>query len=321
MNAILRNAFVLGAGLGTRLKTLTSRKPKPLIPICGKPLISFAFDHLRRNGVQQFIVNTHHCPEAYDEAFPDVKYGDLPIHFEHEPVLLETAGGLKNAEQFLRNETFIVYNGDILSDLPIERAIEAHFRQRNEVTLVLRSAGAPLHISLDEASGRVVDIAGRLQSCTKPKFMFTGIYIVNPSFLFKVPSRTKISVIPVFLHMIQRTQKLGGIVIDAGHWWDLGTREKYLEVHRFLAQSDSDFVRGPDLEEWPQWIDPTAQISPSAKLEGVTSIGAGAVIGDDAELTDCVVWENAQVAPGAVLRECIVTAGQVASGTQTGFDF
>ncbi len=315
---------MLGAGLGTRLKHLTGQKPKPLIPICGKPLITFAFDHLIRHGIERIVVNTHHRPEAYAQTFPDSKYRGLPLHFEHEPALLETAGGIKNVEHLLRSETFLVYNGDILSDLPIDAAIEQHFRQRNEVTLVLRSSGGPLHISLDEKNGQIVDIARRLRSGVEPKYMFTGIYVVSPSFLFKVPSRTKISVIPIFLHMIQRGLKIGGVVIDEGHWWDLGTREKYLEVHRYFAQKTFTFkyeFGGPDDPPWPMWIHPNAKISPRTKISGATAIGPGASVDDLAQITDCVLWENAQVASGAVLRNCIVTAGQTASGAHTDFDF
>lgn len=320
MNPPIRKAFVLGAGLGTRLRSLTSRTPKPLIPVCGKPLISFAFDHLLRNGAEQIVVNTHHCPEAYARTYPDAQYRGAPLYFSHEPTLLETAGGMKNVESHLRHETFLVYNGDILSDLPIERAVRQHFDRRHEVTMILRSAGAPLHVSLDEGSGRVVDIAGRLGSSIAPRYMFTGIYVVSPSFLLKVPSRTKISVIPIFLHLIQGSQKLGGIVIDEGHWWDLGTREKYLEVHRYFAQPDFKFVSDA-ASAWPQWRDPAAQISSSAKISGATAIGAGAVVGDRAQLTDCVVWEKARVEPGAVLQNCVVTSGQMASGTHAHFDF
>ncbi len=320
MNAPIRKAFVLGAGLGTRLKTLTARTPKPLLPIFGKPLITFAFDHLIRNGAEQFVINTHHCPECYTRIFPEHFYRGLPLHFEHEPTLLETAGGIKNVERLLRNDTFIVYNGDILSDLPIERAVSQHFEQRNDVTLILRSSGAPLHIALE--GSRVVDIAGRLRAKADGHYMFTGIYIVSPSFLVKIPSRTKISVIPIFMNMIQKNQKLGGIVIDEGHWWDLGTRESYLEVHRHLAKQPLEFEINPRIAgTWPEFIHPSAEISSSAKISGATSIGASAFISPGVQLHDCIIWEHARVAPGAVLNNCIVTSGQTASGSHTDLDF
>ena len=96
-----KTAFILGAGLGTRLRPLTEKCPKPLLKIGGRPIITYAMDHLMKVGVDRFIVNTHHASEIYLEAFPDRGWGGVPIIFRHEPVLLETAGGLKNIEDLL----------------------------------------------------------------------------------------------------------------------------------------------------------------------------------------------------------------------------
>ena len=89
----LRTAFVLGAGLGTRLRPLTNDWPKPLLPIGGRPTITYAFEQLKALGVERVIINTHHRAERYDEAFPDNTWEGLELVFRHEPVLLETGGG------------------------------------------------------------------------------------------------------------------------------------------------------------------------------------------------------------------------------------
>src|ERR1044071_845597 len=89
----ITQAFVLGAGLGTRLRPLTDDLPKPLVPIFQKPLITFALDHLIDIGIEKFFVNTHHRPERFAEVFPE-RYRDRRIQFSHEPELLETAGGI-----------------------------------------------------------------------------------------------------------------------------------------------------------------------------------------------------------------------------------
>ncbi|MDI6722623.1 MAG: sugar phosphate nucleotidyltransferase, partial [Candidatus Aenigmarchaeota archaeon] len=94
----INTAFILGAGLGTRLRPLTESTPKPLLEIGHRPIISFAMAHLRSVGIKRFIVNTHHCAEKYKEAFPDSSWHGIPITFRHEPVLLDTAGGIKNIE-------------------------------------------------------------------------------------------------------------------------------------------------------------------------------------------------------------------------------
>lgn len=310
----MERAFVLGAGLGTRLKTLTERRPKPLIPIYGKPLITFAFDQLIAAGIREIVINTHHCHEAYATAFPGGTYGGARLIFEYEPVLLETAGGIKNVERYFKEEPFLVYNGDVLTSVPIEKAIAHHKAGGNEVTMVLRSQGEPLHVTLE--GGKVVDIAGRLGS-PGPRYLFSGIYVVDPAFLRRIPARTKISVIPLFMGMIKDGASLGGMVLDEGNWWDLGTREKYIEVHQTLA-ARNPFPTGPD---WPQTISRAAQVAPDAKLGGFVAAGAGSVIEAGAQVTDCILWEGARVLPHSLLNRCIVTSGRTAAGQHAGVDF
>lgn len=316
MSAI-RNAFVLGAGLGTRLKSLTARLPKPLIPICNKPLITFAFDHLIRSGVTNLVVNTHHCHEAYARFFPDGTYRGLAVQFAHEVDLLETAGGIKNVEPLLKGEPFVVYNGDILCDLPLDKAIRHHFDSGSEITMILRSKGGPLKVALDRKTGRIADIAGHLSGSIPLEFLFTGIYIVNPEFFARIPEKTKISVIPIFLEMIRRGERLGGLVIDEGHWWDLGTREEYLAAHRQITQREFITGEGTRLQR----IHPSASIDPTARISERTAVGANSVIGGNASITDCILWENAHIAPGSILKNCIITAGSRVDGTHADEDF
>src|SRR5256885_231460 len=116
---MITQAFVLGAGLGTRLRPLTDDLPKPLVPIFQKPLITFAFDHLAAAGVTSFVVNTHHLPAQFREQFVHGCYDDHPVALLHEPDRLETGGGIKNAQARLNTEPFIVYSGDLLTDIPL----------------------------------------------------------------------------------------------------------------------------------------------------------------------------------------------------------
>jgi NDP-sugar pyrophosphorylase family protein len=305
---VITSAFVLGAGLGTRLKALTRECPKPLVPVANKPLITYAFDHLLGAGVRRLIVNTHWRADAYARAFPTATYRGSPIVFRHEsPEILETGGGIKNVEDLLRAQPFIVYNGDILTNLPLPPAIDAHFAAANEVTMILRSKDGPLQVAFDPATQRIIDIGHRLDPASESAFLFTGIYLIQPTFFQRIPPATKISVIPLFLDMIKAGARLGGIVIDEGEWWDLGTREQYLAVHRSLGTHRRNSL----------WIDPAAKVARDAQLTGATAIGAGAEIGARAALRDCIVWENARIADGSLLDGCIVTARAHVSGTHS----
>ena len=116
-----KTAFILGAGLGTRLRPLTERCPKPLLSIGGRPIITYAMEQLLKTGVDRFIINTHHCPEVYAEKFPYRQWHNIPVIFRYEPVLLDTAGGLKNIEDLLdKDEAILCYNGDVMSNLSLE---------------------------------------------------------------------------------------------------------------------------------------------------------------------------------------------------------
>lgn len=281
-----RTAFVLGAGLGTRLRPLTARRPKPLIPVGGRPLICHAMDHLLALGVERFVVNTHWCAERYAEFFPDGKYKGAPVTFVHEsPEVLETAGGIWNARAHLEGGPFVVYNGDILSDVPLERAWAHHLASGNEVTLVLRSHGGNQNVSFD--AGRVLDLRRALRPDIVPGHVFTGIYFVEPGFIARIPAGEKMSVVPIFHTMIREGAKLGGIVLDEGDWRDLGTRKEYLAACAAIGEPPA----------------------------------TAAQIGEGAVLRDCIIWPGGEVAPGARLTRCIVTDGAHAEGEWMDRDF
>ena len=296
-------AFVLGAGLGTRLRPLTDRLPKPLIPVFHRPLITYAFDHLLQAGVRGFIVNTHHLSGRYAEAFPDSLYKNAPVTFRHEPVLLETAGGIANIADLVCDAPFIVYNGDILTDLPLTPLIEAHERDRNLVTLALRSSGPGRHIAFDPARNLVTDIRNKLRTGNHGTHQFTGIYVVSPAFLDHLTPGKIESVIPIFLKLISSGARIGAVVLDDGMWWDLGDRASYLDAHRELHAmgwtfpayaADTNKTGTPGKFELRS---PDSRIDPTARLLGCTVVGQGCEVGADVVLEDCILWPGARVAP------------------------
>ena len=322
---MIRKAFVLAAGLGTRLRPLTDQLPKPLIPVGYKPLITFAFDHLIADaGVEEFIVNTHHLADQYPLAFPEGSYRGRPLCFRHEPTLLDTGGGIKNIADLLGPppETLLVYNGDILTDLPIRPAIEHHRASGNEVTLVLRSQG-PRHIAWDPATGRILDIRNRLGTGAPEAYAFSCVYLVEPAFLDRIPAGAIISVIPIFLDMIRQGAPLGGVLIDEGDWRDLGTRQEYLRVHRdlYAERHAPTFPRyGAPEVHWLDWTDPDA-IASNARFLGASVVGRGAKVEAGAVVEDSILWPGAEIASNVRLKNCIVRRGQTASVDAIDTDF
>ena len=227
----IRTAFILGAGLGTRLRPWTENCPKPLLRVGDRPLITFAMDHCQTVGVKRFIVNTHHCAAEYDKAFPGGHWRGTPILFRQEPVLLDPAGGLKNIEDLLKDDdTILVYNGDILSDLPLSPLVAAHSAGGREVTLALRSDGPLRNVCLD-AQGAICDLRDLLGNPGIRRCLFTGIYIMEKRFLRRLTPGKIESIVPVFAEMIRKTPgSVGSVVIDAGSWEDVGDKEKYERI-------------------------------------------------------------------------------------------
>ena len=304
----MTRAFVLGAGLGTRLRPLTHQLPKPLIPVHQRPLIEHAFAHLYGSGVRQFVVNTHHLPEEYDRAFPGGTWQDCPLTFRHEPILLETGGGLANVQDLLAgDDPFFVYNGDVFTDLPLAPAMARHREDGNLVTLVLRSTGPVRNVAMDVSSRRILDLRNALGTNHPDQFQFTGLYIVEPAFFKYLPAPGVIeTVVASWLRAIQAGERLGGVVIDEGQWLDLGDRASYLEAHRLIPCDTR--------------VHPTARIAGSAQIDATSSIGADCVVEEGAVILHSVLWPGSRVKAGARLESCIVLGGHTAGGTHISED-
>jgi mannose-1-phosphate guanylyltransferase len=285
-------AFILGAGLGNRLRPLTDRLPKPLVPLFHRPLAEWAMTACGRAGIRHFAINTHHLPEAWHGFGAETE-----VTFFHEPILLETGGGLKNIAAWIGNDPLLVHNGDIFSTLPLEKLIAAHEASGLPVTLALRSEGIAKHIAINASGTRVTDIRNKLGRADGTH-VFSGIYCVNPGFLDGIPADEKISVIPAFLELA-KAGNLGCVILDEGVWLDLGDRGSYLQAHRELALAPA--------------IHASATVEPGALVER-SIVGPGAVVAAGAVIWDSVIWPGGRVAADATLDRCIVFSGNPAKG-------
>lgn len=306
---MIGQAFVLGAGLGLRLRPLTDELPKPLVPIFQKPLITFALDHLISAGVEKFIVNTHRLPETFERAFAQGTYRDRSLRLVHEPVLLETGGGIKNAEPWLGTDPFLTYSGDILTDADLGPLIEEHLRSENEVTLGLRKTGLGAQITL--RAGKVTDISS--DGTSADKFDFAGIAVWNPSIFSLIPAEQKTSFFPPIKRWLGEKSRVGGMVMADGKWFNIGSVKQYLEVHRIIFETGwkPSFVKD---QEWPAKNANGVQNGVGSQVLGACSIGANCRLGDGARIENSVLWPGAQIASESHLINCVVRDGRSASG-------
>ena len=313
--AAISQAFVLAAGLGKRLRPLTDDLPKPLIPIFQKPLITFVLDHLINAGVNGFVINTHRRPESFRSFFDHGDYAGAPVTLVHEPELLETGGGIKNAERCLGSDPFVTYSGDILTDVNLPPLIDEHFRRGNDVTLALRATGLASDVALRDH--RVVDVANRYGIAGN--LDFANIAVWNPAVFQRIPPQKKISFIPILGDWVGQGGKIGGLVMNDGKWFNISSRTEYLDVHRRILRDDwrPHYVKNHD---WPERTAKSAIVDASAELRGCSVVGEDCLVGAEAILEDTILWPDAEIASKSQLHGCIVRSQKRVSGIHRNID-
>jgi NDP-sugar pyrophosphorylase family protein len=312
----ITQAFVLAAGLGTRLRPLTDELPKPLIPIFQKPLVTFALDHLIGVGVNRFVINTHRHPELFQHFFAEREYAGFPTTLVHEPDLLETGGGIKNVEGLLGKEPFIVYSGDILTDVALEPLITEHLRFGNDVTLALRR-NTGLGAGVVMRDGRIVEISKK--SNPQENFDYANISVWNQEIFARIPAHRKISFIPILIDWINHGGKIGGIALDDGNWFNIGSRKEYLDVHRLISNKHwrPAYVKTRD---WGEAVAKSAHVDPTAQVRGCSVVGSNCHVGANAILKDTILWPDAEIASQSHLEACIVRSRKQVTGIHHDID-
>ncbi len=314
----VRRAFLLSSGLGTRLRPLTETIPKPLVPIFHKPLLTFALDHLLACGICEIGINVRYLWEAFYEAFQvqtnskgdDIGfYEKTPLHFFKEASYLETGGSLRNARHFLEQGTFLIHNGDILTNIELGGLFDQHQKSGAIATLLLREEGGPLNVCYDETSNRVLDIRGTPTSSEYPLFLYGCIAIVEPAIFEFIAPEGPTSLIDGLLSAMKAGHRVGGFVSRDGFWSDIGTPESYLKTHDDIAQASWKFyypLQGPEAASWPQAIHPKASIASSAILQGTVVAGPNTTIAANARVINSVLLPGAHVLNGITSSHSII---------------
>jgi mannose-1-phosphate guanylyltransferase len=295
----LDTAMILAAGFGRRVEPLSLVRPKPLFPVLNRPIIARTLDRLAEIGVKKAVVNTHHLADRVAEYLATGRF-DLQVITVFEPTILGTGGGVKNAAAHLGDKPFFLINADIVFDLDLAAAAEAHLAKRPTATLVLHDDARFNQVAVDGSmrirgfrtgGGEGLDVLA-----------FTGVHILEPETILALSDGFH-DIIPVYQSLID-----AGLPVMAHRpahirWWDIGTPRRYLEAHGDLLSE-----RG----EGPFLVSPEARISPRAVLEGWAAIGPGAVVEAGAKVTRTVLWPHARAAAGAALTDCVVADGAIA---------
>jgi NDP-sugar pyrophosphorylase family protein len=236
--------MVFAAGEGQRLRPITAKTPKPLVPVAGRPMIEYPLLLLRHYGTKEIIINLHHLGDQIENYLGDGSRFGLKLCYSKESELLDTGGGLLKAKAFLQDATFIVINTDVLIDLSLADVLAFHRRNAAAATLVLRpDAHADGYGSMDIAEdGRICRFLDAKMpappAASVRKLMFTGVQIVEPSIFDYMPAtagREKFSTTKdVYPKMLLEKERLYGFRFD-GFWQDLGTAERIDQAERSLT--------------------------------------------------------------------------------------
>ena len=296
------NGIILAAGLGTRLRPLTERFPKPLISVCNQPLLGHIIRKMFDAGLSELAINTHHLPEAVNsfvKALPD----SSRIKLFHEPEILGTGGPLINAKALLASgDAFLLHNGDILAGIDLSSLLRKHLESGAMVTMALLD-GPENRVSISP-DGLVLDILGRLGDCSEKARLLTyaGVAAFSTSFFSHLPDLpVKTSLIDAFLSAISSTPgALRAFVLEPGTYWnDLGTAEQYWNAHRDILLKNSLKLGGASIPEKGALLCPEgAKLDPSAHLSGFVSLAPGCSVGEGADICNCVVLPGAHIAAG-----------------------
>ena len=236
-------AMILAAGLGTRLLPLTEKRPKPLLPILGRPLIDILICRLQSAGCEAIIINTHHLAHLIDEFVKAQAYS-IPVATRYEPNILGTGGAIKNAEDFWGDEPFLVINGDVFTNVDLGNIYRFHLNHKHPVTLVLHDCPRYNHVWLDSSEhirgfGHTDPCPGvaldSTRGATGPvaetanyrRLAFTGIHVIDPQVLRFIPDGTFFRIIDAYCEMIHEGLTIKGFVASNHYWHDIGTMQSY----------------------------------------------------------------------------------------------
>ncbi len=330
-------AFVMAAGYGKRLGALGEEIPKPLLPLGGVPLIGFALEKLASLGVKDAAVNLHHGAEKIRSALGDYAYG-VHIHYFHEPEILGTAGGLKNAAAFLceKNEPFFVINADAPCGADLKTALDHHQEGAFLATLILRrSPEAPRYgvLEFDEA-GRLRKFldtsAPGIPQGELSQAMFTGLSIMSPEMLSHIPVGVASDIsTQIYPRLMKQGARIGALLSDS-YWMDVGTPTRYLHANMNVMSGEyvPDFswptkefllLEGPAMKwgegriEPPVLIGPDVVIKKNAQAGPFTVIMPGATLGNNAVAQESILFPGGVIDEDSILKRCIVGPDAMAS--------
>ncbi len=291
-------AMILAAGFGTRLFPLTIDRTKPAIPFLGKPLVGYVAEYVAKFGFEDVVVNLHHQPESVKKALGCGADFGVKIHYTEEiPAILGTAGALDNARHLLEDDTFVIVNGKIITDIDIAEAVETHRRSGAIATMVLkpnikRERFTEVYAKDGLLTGfgdfahplSVGEIKDITRDLTAP-LMFTGIHILEPRVFDYIPRGVYSDIVPTFYNPALKNGEKIAVHVTNANWFELSTIPRYLDVSLEMMNGSSVLAGNNCI------ISGRAVVKDTIMWDNVS-------IGDDAHIYRCIIADDVTIEPG-----------------------
>ena len=303
-------AVILVGGQGTRLRPLTERIRKDMLPLVDRPLLAYTFEHLGRYGVRRGIVSCGYLPDQIETHFGP-SYGELALEYCVESEPLGTAGGIAFAARDLES-TFFALNGDSLREADLGDLVDFHRATGARATILLTPVADPTRYGLVRlaADGRVSTFLEK----PRPEEIDTdlinaGLYVLEPDVLDLVPGGRSVSIERDVFPRLAEEGSVFGLALD-GYWLDVGTPESYLQAHRDVLERSFRTEVGDVLGADFTLVDPSAHVDPGARLVPPVYVGPEAVVERGARAGSlAVLGGGARVGAGAVVESSVLGAG------------
>ena len=320
-------AVVMAGGEGTRLRPMTANQPKPLLPVINRPIMEHVLRLLKRHGFTETVVTVQFLAALIRNYFGDGEELGMSLQYATEEVPLGTAGSVKNAEEALRDDRFLVISGDALTDIDLTDMVRFHKENGALVTIGLKRVPNPLEFGII-----IVDEEGRIQRfLEKPTWgqvfsdtVNTGIYVMEPEVLERVAEGESVDwSSDVFPELLAEGAPLFGYIADC-YWEDVGTHESYLKAQADMLSGKVDIeidgfevspgvwvAEGAEVDpeailKGPLYVGDYAKVEAGAELREFTVLGSNVVVKEGAFLHRAVVHDNVFIGPSTNLRGCVI---------------
>ena len=295
--------FILAAGYGTRLRPITYTLPKPMVPLCNRPLIAWAVESFLAAGIRDLIVNLHHLPEPLQQFLSDQYAGRVDFHFSIEDEILGTGGGIRRVRPQLESEEeFFLVNGDTIQFPPWGALRDARRAKDALTALTLRHPPEGDRFTPVFFDDGLVTGFG---NGTGEPLMFAGSHVISTRIFDHIPDREFSGIVEhAYQPAMSKGERLAGVV-DDGLWFDIGTPQRYLGASSALLDA---MVQGTLLPTEGSQIAGDSLMHASAAGRSLHStVGARSVI--EGTVRDSIIWDDCRIARGVALERCIVGHG------------